>query len=313
MNLKHTKQIKVSSFILKTTRISLLPLLILFFSSCVKKETLSLAGSETMHEMVLQLTNQFMKENSSYIVDVRGGGSQLGIDALEAGIVDIALVSRPLLPTEKDTLNSSNNLEEIVVAYDGAAIIVHPDNPMEEIDLDTASRIFSGKVSTWKEINGVDESIETVIRNKNSGTGMYFKEHVVRKKDLGVSFYDNSIEFSPTSIVVEDNLELIKKIASSPGGISYVGMGYANESNGRIKVLKYKKKKEDEAFLPTISNLISRKYKIARGLYLVYKSNNKKSIDDFISFATGERGQKLIIKSGYLRSSLDEVEVIENK
>ncbi|NBU97643.1 MAG: hypothetical protein EBS19_05400, partial [Spirochaetia bacterium] len=83
-------------------------------SFCKAKEPLSLAGSETMHEMILLLTNEFQKQNQNYLTDVRGGGSKLGIDALIGGIVDIAMVSRVLKPEEKESLNQDKNLEEIV-------------------------------------------------------------------------------------------------------------------------------------------------------------------------------------------------------
>ncbi len=280
---------------------------------CKAKEPLSLAGSETMHEMILLLTNEFQKQNGNYLTDVRGGGSKLGIDALMGGIVDIAMVSRVLNPQEKETLNQNNNLEEIVIAYDGAAIIVHPDNPINNIDLETLSGIFTGKIKNWKELGGEDIPIQTVIRNNYSGTGLFFKEHVLQKKDLGESFFDPNANYTSSAIVVDDNIELANKVAGIRGSISYIGMGSAANSGSKIKIIMYSKRKEDEPTAPTIANLINRKYRLARGLYLVYKNENKKAVDEFVTFATGEVGQKIILKSGYLRSTLEEVEVKANR
>ena len=282
-------------------------------SFCKAKEPLSLAGSETMHEMILLLTNEFQKQNQNYLTDVRGGGSKLGIDALIGGIVDIAMVSRVLKPEEKESLNQDKNLEEIVIAYDGAAIIVHPDNPINSIDLLTLSDIFTGKIKNWKELGGDDIPIETVIRNNFSGTGLFFKEHVVQKQDLGDSFFDPSATYTSSAIVVDDNIELANKVAGLRGSISYIGMGSAASSGSKIKIIAYSRKKEDEPVAPTIQNLINRKYRLARGLYLVYKNENKKAVDEFVTFATGEVGQKIILKSGYLRSTLEEVEVKANR
>jgi phosphate transport system substrate-binding protein len=288
-------------------------LISLNLSYCKAKEPLSLAGSETMHEMILLLTNEFQKQNVNYLTDVRGGGSKLGIDALMGGIIDIAMVSRVLNPQEKETLNQNNNLEEIVIAYDGAAIIVHPDNPINSIDLQTLSDIFTGKIKNWKEIGGDDIPIETVIRNNNSGTGLFFKEHVVQKKDLGENFFDPNATYTSSAIVVDDNIELANKVAGLRGSISYIGMGSAANSGSKIKIIMYSRKKDDEPVAPTITNLINRKYRLARGLYLVYKNENKKAVDEFVTFATGEVGQKIILKSGYLRSTLEEVEVKANR
>ncbi len=287
-------------------------LISLNISYCKAKEPLSLAGSETMHEMILLLTNEFSKQNSNYLPDVRGGGSKLGIDALIAGIVDIAMVSRNLNPKEKETLNQNQNLEEIVIAYDGAAIVVHPDNPINSLDLETLSDIFTGKITNWKELGGEDIPIQTIIRNKFSGTGQFFKEHVVQKKDLGEGFFNPNAEYASSAIVVDENIELANKVAGSKGSISCLGMGAAANSGSKIKIVMYSKRKEDEPVAPTITNLINRKYRLARGLYLVYKNENKKAVDEFISFVTGEVGQKIILKSGYLRSTLEEVEVKAN-
>ena len=287
----------------------LFTLSILTFTNCKKKEPFSLAGSETMHEMILLLTNEFSKQNPDYLPDVRGGGSKLGIEALEAGITDIALVSRNLKPEEKVLLNAKKNLEEVVIAYDGAAIVVHPTNPISQIDLETASKIFSGQISNWKEVGGDDLPIKVIIRNKFSGTGLFFKEHVVQKKDLGEEAYTPEIDYSSNSIIVDDNIELVNRVSGDPASISYIGMGYAQNSKDKLKALSYAKRSTDEFIEPNIQNMVNRKYRLARGLYLVYKNQNKKSVDEFVSFATGEKGQKLILKSGYLRSTLEEVEV----
>jgi phosphate transport system substrate-binding protein len=281
--------------------------------SCKKKEALSLAGSETMHEMILLVSNEFAKEYTEYVPDVRGGGSRIGITALIAGITDIAMVSRDLKPEEVLDLNKDSNLEEIIIGYDGAAIVVHSTNPIQKINLELASDIFTGKIKNWKELGGEDLPIEPVIRNKNSGTGLFFKEHVVQKKDLGEKYYNPSADYNPQSIVVDDNIELINRVASTKGAISYIGMGSAAQAGSRIKLLLYSKKETDEPILPSIENVFNRKYRLARGLYLVYKNENKKSVDEFISFATSEKGQLLVSKSGYLRSALEEVQVKANQ
>jgi phosphate transport system substrate-binding protein len=90
-------------------------------------------------------------------------------------------------------------------------------------------------------------------------------------------------------------------------------MGSAGQAGSRIKLLLYSKKETDEPILPSIENVFNRKYRLARGLYLVYKNENKKSVDEFISFATSEKGQLIVSKSGYLRSALEEVQVKANQ
>jgi phosphate transport system substrate-binding protein len=292
---------------LKSTILILLFLINLF--NCKQKEVLTIAGSETMHETVLVLSNEFQKDIGGTIIDLRGGGSKLGIEALEAGMIDIAMVSRDLNQEEKDKLNLSNNLEEIVIGYDGAAIVVHPDNPISKIDLETASKIFRGEIQSWKEIGGDDIEIIPLVRNQNSGTAFFFKEHVVKMKDLGAQKFNSEYDYSSKAITLENPNEIISKMKDDKRTISYIGMGQANQKTSGVKLLEFARKPENEYISPNIENVMNRKYRLARRLSLVYRNTNKKSIDQFITYVTGEKGQSLVLKSGYLRSTLPEVEV----
>lgn len=284
-------------------------LTMLVFASCKEKQPLVLSGSETMHEMMIQVSHEFEKENP-YLVTVNGGGSQKGIDDLKAKLTDIALVSRELKEDERQILDRENNLEQVIVAYDGAAIVVNPENKVSEITLEQTSDIFSGKIKNWKEVNGEDLPIEVIIRNDKSGTAAFFKEHVLQKKDLGASQFNSSIEYSKDAIQIKDNYELIEKVTTKKGSISYIGMGWVNNSKGKIKALSYGRTADAEKIAPSVENIIKRKYRLARGLYLVYKNiGGKQGISDFVSFVTSEKGQKAIQTSGYLRSTLPEVEV----
>ena len=174
---------------MKFTKYIILFLISLFFTDCKKQEKIIITGSETMHSMILLISNNFMKENKNYSIDVRGGGSGEGINELINGITDIALSSRDLTESEFEKLNHKQTLESIVVAYDGAAFVVHPMNPVEKLTLEQASDIFTGKINNWKQLDGLDKPIKVVIRDNYSGTAHYIKEHVVRQLDLGQSHY----------------------------------------------------------------------------------------------------------------------------
>lgn len=283
--------------------------------NCKKSETIKITGSETMHSMILQVSNEFSKENSNMHVEVKGGGSGEGIQDLISGIVDIAVSSRDLDESEFEKLNKDHNLESIIVAYDGAAFVVHPSNPIDKITLAEAADIFSGKVKNWKEVGGKDAPIDVFIRDSYSGTAQYILDQVVRKLNLSQLDYFNNkkSQYLASAKVMINNDEIIDQVNKNPNSISYMGMGIANMKSN-LKLLKYAKLKQDEAVSPNIENIINRKYKLSRALRLFYKTSKAtKKNEEFVNFILSEKGQKTILQSGYLRSTLEEVEVKTKK
>ena len=296
---------------MKFTKYIILFLISLFFTDCKKQEKIIITGSETMHSMILLISNNFMKENKNYSIDVRGGGSGEGINELINGITDIALSSRDLTESEFEKLNHKQTLESIVVAYDGAAFVVHPMNPVEKLTLEQASDIFTGKINNWKQLDGLDKPIKVVIRDNYSGTAHYIKEHVVRQLDLGQSHYfkNKQNDYSKDAIVLINNEEIVDFVEKNPDAIAYMGMGFAHV-NSKFKPLKYARTKEDEPILPNIDNIVKRKYKLSRALKILYKTDKAGAkIDEFVKYILSESGQKGVLQSGYLRSTLPEVEV----
>jgi phosphate transport system substrate-binding protein len=287
----------------------------IFLTNCKKSETITVSGSETMHSMILLVSNEFQKLNNHYKVDVRGGGSGEGIKELISGLTDIALSSRELDESEIEKLDKDNNLESIIVAYDGAALVVNEKNPLNQITLEEASGIFTGKIKNWKELGGNDEPILVGIRDTYSGTSHYIKEQVVRKLNLNKDEYfkNKKNEFSKDSKIMINNDEINDFISKNTNAISFMGMGIANLKTN-LKLLKYAKTKKDEAYLPNIENVINGHYKLSRPLRAIYKAtkSNKKS-EELVNFLLSEEGQKSVLKSGYLRSTLPEVEVKANK
>ncbi len=300
---------------MKITYYSIIFLVCFLFAQCKKQEKIIITGSETMHSMILLIANNFMKENPNYSIAVRGGGSGEGISELMNGMTDIALTSRELSEVEFEKLNQNKTLESLVVAYDGAAFIVNPSNPVEKLSLEQASAIFTGKIKNWKEIGGLDKPITVVIRDNYSGTSNYIKEHVVKQLDLGQSHYFKSKQndYSKEAVVLINNEEIMDFVEKNKDAIAYMGMGFAHVKT-KLKPLKYSRTKDEEAILPSIENISQRKYKLSRALKILYKTDKAgDKIDAFIKYLFSEKGQNGVLQSGYLRSTLPEVEVNASK
>lgn len=290
-------------------------LLIAFLAGCKEKQKIKVSGSETMHTMMRILAENFNKTSGDYEVRVEGGGSVRGIADLANGVVDLIASSRELLPHEIEAIQMKGPAEQIVVAYDGTAIVVHPSNKLESIHLKQVSDIFAGRVQNWKALGGEDKAITVVIRSDQSGTAYFFREHVLRRLDLGQAEYKlhQDAGYAAGAVIVNDNIEMAQVIDQNPGAIGFMGMGSAEvDAEGRVKRLAYALRQVDQAVVANIENVYNRKYKLGRPLYVLYHTG-KPGVDEFVSFATGEEGQKTIARSGYLRSSLPAVEVREDR
>ncbi|MBM9548719.1 phosphate ABC transporter substrate-binding protein [Leptospira sp. 201903074] len=282
------------------------------FVACKDKQTLKVAGSETMNSMMRYLGAEYEKVNSNVRVTVEGGGSESGIDRLRKGEIDMAVSSRDLNQAEFDDLRKTGNLEKVRLAYDGVALVVNTKNTVSKLNLSQTSDIFSGKIKNWKEVGGTDAPISIVIRNDKSGTQDYFQNHILKRKDLGLNEFNQykANVFSPDAKIVKDNAEMAKFIQGNPNSIGYMGMGSALvENKDKLKALDYARTNKDPYVSPSVRNVYDRKYRLARELFMVYKTDQGDKIDAFVTFLTSEQGQVAVLQSGYLRASLPEVEV----
>lgn len=294
-------------------RLILLSALLIVFAGCKEKQKIRVSGSETMHTMMNILAETFNKKSSEYEVAVVGGGSVRGIADLANGVVELIASSREILPHEAEAIQMKGQTEQIVVAYDGTAIVVHPSNRVESLHLAQLSDIFSGRVKNWKEVGGEDRPVTVVIRSDQSGTAFFFREHILRQLDLGAAAYKQhrDTDYAPGSIVVSNNIEMSQVIDRDVNAVGFMGMGSAEvDAAGRVKRLKYSVSPAEVPVVASIENVYNRKYKLGRPLYILYHTGNA-GVDEFVSFATGEDGQKTIAQSGYLRSSMPAVEVRE--
>ncbi|MCW7468812.1 phosphate ABC transporter substrate-binding protein [Leptospira kanakyensis] len=282
------------------------------FVACKDKQTLKVAGSETMNSMMRYLGTEYEKVNSNARVTVEGGGSESGIDRLRKGEIDMAVSSRDLNQAEFDDLRKTGNLEKVRLAYDGVALVVNPKNVVTKLNLIQTSDIFSGKIKNWKEVGGADAPISIVIRNDKSGTQDYFQNHILKRKDLGLNEFNEykTNVFSKDAKIVKDNAEMSKFIQENPNSIGYMGMGSAIvENKDKLKALDYARTNKDPYVSPSVRNVYDRKYRLARELFIIYKTDQGDKIDAFVTFLTSEQGQVAVLQSGYLRASLPEVEV----
>ena len=139
--------------------------------------TVSTDGSTSMEKVIGALSESFMGTNSGVTVNYNPTGSGSGITAVQEGTCNIGLSSRALKDEEK-----SAGLKETVLAYDGIAIIVHPNNPVSDLSIEQIAKLYTGEITNWKDVGGNDAEVVLIGREAASGTRDGF-ESITGTKD----------------------------------------------------------------------------------------------------------------------------------
>jgi phosphate transport system substrate-binding protein len=281
-----------------TLKLSVLMLVLLVFAAagCSKKDkqttqnkkSISIKGSDTMVHLMSTIAEAYMKKNPEAQVSVTGGGSGTGIAALINGTTDVCASSRDMQQKEKDQAKEKNiNPVEKTIAFDGIAIVVHPENPLKEITLEQLKKIYTGAYKNWKEIGGPDQPITILSRESNSGTYVFFQEHVLNKEN-----------YAPTVKLMPASSSIVQSVSADKWSIGYVGLGYTKEGN--IKVVPVKKDDVSAAVMPTHETVLDKTYSIARPLYLYFNGEPADNGKLLLEFILSTDGQKIVEETGYI-------------
>jgi phosphate transport system substrate-binding protein len=233
---------------------------------------------------------EYMKANPGVEVPVTGGGSGTGIAALINGTTDIAAASREMKQKEKDKAAAGGARPvEFVVARDGIAVVVNPENPVSELTMEELKKIFTGAYENWLQVGGPDEGILVLSRESSSGTYVFFKDHVLKKQDYAV-----------TARLMPATSAIVQSVASDRWAIGYVGLGYAVEAGDKVKTVLVKADEEAPAVEPSEETVMSGEYPIARPLHLYTLGEPRGAAKAFIDFALGPEGQRIVRETGYV-------------
>jgi len=257
------------------------------------KNSIQVKGSDTMVNLGQAWAEKYMQDNPGEFVAVTGGGSGTGLSSLISGTCDIAMSSRNIKGKEVSLAQQKGiNPFEIKVALDGLAVVVNPKNPLSKLTIDQLAQIFTGKITNWKELGGEDEKVVILSREVNSGTHVYFKEHVLRKNDP-----NSKEEFAPSALMLSSSQAIADEVAGNPAAIGYYGMGYISPKQKPVMVAK-DEKSEYEA--PTIENVINGKYPISRPLFLYTNGEPKGLVKKFVDFTLSQEGQEIVLKTDFV-------------
>ena len=231
-------------------------------------------GSTSMEKVIGALKETFEAENAGVEVTYNPTGSGSGIKAVQEGRCDIGLSSRALKAEEEE-----QGLVGTVLAYDGIAVIVNPENTVEDLTVEQIAAIYKGEITNWSEVGGIDAEIVLIGREAGSGTRGGFEEIV------GV---ENLCQYRQELTSTGD---VITAVSQNPGAIGYASLASVKDTVKAIKV---------GGVAPSEETVKDETYAIQRPFVLVTKEGTAltETAQAFFDFITSEAAREVITAAG---------------
>ncbi len=246
-----------------------------------KGNQITCSGSTTVLPVAQAAAEAYMDLHPEVNISVRGGGSGVGIAALQNGNVQIANSSRKMKSKEVSACKAKGiNPTGYAVANDGICIVVHKNNTVKNITIAQIKAIYTGKIVNWKDLGGANMPIVVISRDVASGTFEVFNE-----KALGGAKVISSAQ------LLASNNAIVTTVASTPGAIGYSGLGNVSDAVNIVKV---------ENIMPSETTVKNGSYKLSRKLYMYTNGVAKGDINNFISFIQSASGQAIVKQQGFI-------------
>lgn len=231
-------------------------------------------GSTSMGDVIAALTEGFNEANPDVTINYTGSGSGAGITGVLDGTCDLGLSSRALTDDEK-----SQGAVENIIALDGVAVVVNPENTVTDLTTEQIAQIFTGEITNWSELGGADAEIAVFGRENGSGTRSAFEE-IVGVEDACV--YTN--EYSSTG-------DVIGNVASNPNAIGYASLSAVDETVTAVQV---------NGVAPSEATVLDGTYEIQRPFVIVTVEGTELSAEAqaFLDYAMSADVADIIAAAG---------------
>ncbi len=240
----------------------------LIYSDVENAGTITIAGSTSVAPVAQALATAYMTNHPGVKIAVSAGDSQVGINDVRSGQVDIGTSSRNLTSTE------SQGLSQYIIGQDALSIIVYPQNSVNGVSLNQLNGIYNGTITNWDQVGGNNSPITPVTRESGSGTRSDFEFYVMSHEPYG-----------PNVQIATFNYGMLQMIAVTPGAIGYVGHAYLNN---QVKLLTI------QNVTLTQQSVQNGSYPLTRNLLFLVKGTPTGNVEGFINFAQSPEGQAIV-------------------
>lgn len=239
--------------------------------------SVTMSGSTSMEKLANAAAESFMAKYPDVTVTAEFTGSSAGIEAVQAGSVDIGNASRALKDSEKEA-----GIVENIVAIDGIAVVTDPANTVADLTKDQLVSIYTGETNNWSELGGADQPIVVVGREAGSGTRSAFEE-ILEVEDACA--YANELDSTGA---------VMAKVASTPGAIGYVSLDVIDDTVS-VKTL--------DGVEPTEENIKAGNYFLSRPFVMATKgeiSEQRPEVQEFFNWLQSDEGKELVKTVGLI-------------
>lgn len=238
--------------------------------------------------------------NQTVFIDVAAHGSSTAFAALKDATAQLGAASRPIKPAEVQALAALGDLKspeaENIIAIDGLAVILNPQNPISNLSTLEIAQVFSGEISTWEELGGSGGAIHLYTRDDNSGTYDTFKELVLAAN--GKTLASGSQRF-------ESSEALSDAVSQDPQGIGFIGLAYIRQAKALAVT-----DGQSLPMLPTPTLVATEDYPLSRRLFFYSPPTlNNPWAQALLTFAHSSKGQALVAQTGFVPQSVAAVTV----
>ena len=239
---------------------------------------ITVAGSTSVQPFAEMLAEEYMALHTVERINVQGGGSSAGIEAVMSGAAEIGMSSRELKGDERQ-------LVRVEIARDAIAVVVHPSNPVRDLTLEQVRDIFSGRIAEWSAVGGPLRRIVVVTREEGSGTRGAFQEMVM-----------GDVEVDAGALVQDSNGAVRQLVSGDPNAIGYISLGLVNREVKAIWI---------DGVEPTAENVSTDRYRLVRPFIFVLRSMpTEGTVRAFIDYVLSPEGQRELAHEGLLGPSV---------
>ncbi|MBC3238726.1 substrate-binding domain-containing protein [Pseudomonas lurida] len=240
------------------------------------------------------------RQGKAVTIEVAAHGSSTGFTALKKATADLAASSRPIKDSELVDLEPLGDLKspeaEQVIAIDGLAIILNPQNPLNSLNTEQLAQVFNGEASTWEAVGGVGGPIHVYARDDQSGTYDTFKDLVLRLRGKPLA---------PSAKRFESSEQLSDAVSQDPQGIGFIGLPYVRQAKAVAIV-----DGDSQPMLPLNSLIATEDYPLSRRLFFYLPpSGHNPWAKALVDFTQSSKGQAIVAASGFIAQQVQAMDV----
>jgi phosphate transport system substrate-binding protein len=255
--------------------------LILLLAACGPDNAsgLTVTGSTSVTPFAEHLAELYQKQHPGTAINIQGLGSSAGIRATLDGVAEIGMSSRDLKPDE------AAELDQIVIARDALAVVVHPSNPIADLTTAQIQDIFSGKIRDWEAVGGPPLPITVVSREAGSGTFSAFEELVMKGKPIATLVLRQGSNGAIRQIVAQD-----------PNAIGYISLGIVDQSVKGLAI---------DGVEPSVEHVEAGTYQLVRPFLFVWRKGQPLSPlgEGYVEYVMSPEGQSELAEAGLVRGT----------